>query len=311
MSWEKKGVFFRTTGAYFWNQTHAQGPFLDCINEKIWRVYYNTRDDKNHTRTSYIDVEAGHPEHIIYKHPKPILDLGPVGAFDDCGSMGTQIINFQGKKYMFYIGWNVRNTVPYHLSLGVAVSDDGIVFKKCFSGPILDRIAIEPYMCTSCDVRIEDGLWKMWYTSGNGYVMVEDSWEPLYDIKYATSADGVSWERHKCIAVPIQNKYEALGVPSVLFEDEKYKMWYSYRDIRNYRVDRNASYRIGYAESKDGMHFQRLDHLAGITISRDRNAWDGQMIAYGRVISYHGKKYMFYNGNGFGQSGMGYAVWKD
>ena len=80
-----------------------------------------------------------------------------------------------------------------------------------------------------------------------------------------------------------------------------YKMWYSYRECRNIET-----YRIGYAESYDGLTWQRLDHEAGIDVSE--NAWDGQMIEYPCVIDYQGERYMLYNGNQNGKTGFGMAV---
>lgn len=308
MRWVKKGNFFKNQNNDYWNKTHAQNPVIDIVDDNIWRIYYSTRDLNKRTRISYIEVEAGNPENILYIHNKPILELGDIGDFDDCGVMCSDIVNFNGKKYLYYLGWNVRNTIPYHLSIGLAVSDDGKYFKKLFKGPILDRTSIEPYLCTSCCVVIENDCWKMWYTSGTGYKIINNYVEPLYNIKYATSKDGVEWNRENVVSVDYNNDHEALGVPSVLFEDGKYKMWYSYRDILDYRINEKHSYRIGYAESNDGIYFNRMDNKTGIDISKLDNEWDSKMIAYGKVIKNKNKKYMFYNGNGFGQTGIGYAI---
>jgi predicted GH43/DUF377 family glycosyl hydrolase len=83
-------------------------------------------------------------------------------------------------------------------------------------------------------------------------------------------------------------------------------MWYSYRGIKDYRTDKKHAYRIGYAESSDGIKWTRKDDIVGIDVSED--GWDSQMIAYPYVYEHEGRKYMIYNGNGFGKSGFGYAV---
>ena len=83
-------------------------------------------------------------------------------------------------------------------------------------------------------------------------------------------------------------------------------MWYSFRSITNYRSSRDSSYRIGYAESSDGIKWERKDHLVGIEKSDD--GWDSEMIEYCHILDINGKKHMFYNGNGFGKTGFGYAV---
>jgi len=67
-----------------------------------------------------------------------------------------------------------------------------------------------------------------------------------------------------------------------------------------------ATYRMGYATSRDLATWVREDARAGIEPSPE--GWDSQMIAYPNVIQVGDRCYMFYNGNGFGQSGFGVAV---
>ena len=83
-------------------------------------------------------------------------------------------------------------------------------------------------------------------------------------------------------------------------------MFYSFRNNVNYRSDVNASYRIGYAESTDGLDWTRKDEATGI--DRSPAGWDSEMMAYPYVVIHQNKRYLFYNGNGFGKSGFGYAV---
>jgi hypothetical protein len=73
-------------------------------------------------------------------------------------------------------------------------------------------------------------------------------------------------------------------------------MWYSYR---------GSSYRIGYAESDDGVAWVRKDEEAGIDVSPD--GWDSEMIEYPCVFDHAGSRYMLYNGNGYGATGIGLA----
>jgi hypothetical protein len=69
---------------------------------------------------------------------------------------------------------------------------------------------------------------------------------------------------------------------------------------------RSKGYRLGYAESKDGVTWQRRDDDVGIDVSAD--GWDSEMIAYASVVAHGDKVYMFYNGNNCGATGFGYAI---
>ena len=46
-------------------------------------------------------------------------------------------------------------------------------------------------------------------------------------------------------------------------------------------------------------------------IERAADGWDSAMMEYPFVYEHRGLKYMLYNGNGFGESGIGYAVLRD
>ncbi len=85
-------------------------------------------------------------------------------------------------------------------------------------------------------------------------------------------------------------------------------MWYAYRGSVDYRDGAN-SYRIGYAESANAVDWERKDEAAGIQYSS--SGWDSTMQTYPCVVKHRGTKYLFYNGNGFGRTGIGYAVYED
>ncbi|MCL2718598.1 MAG: hypothetical protein FWE14_07430 [Lachnospiraceae bacterium] len=307
MKWESKGIIFSNNQQYNWNKTHAQIPTVDIIGADIFRVYYSTRDDQNRSYTSYFDVSATNPSQIIYEHDSYILPLGESGAFDDCGVMPSSILSKGDDKYFYYIGWNVRNTIPYYLSIGLAIQEESeSSFRKFGNGPVLGRNLYEPYLCSTPFVLYDDSKWHMWYMSGTGFETIYDRIEPLYDIKYAYSCDGIHWEAKGQAAIKYKHNKESICRPCVIKEDGIFKMWYTYRSIINYRTDKLKSYRIGYAESRDGIDWTRLDEAVGINIPDE--GWDSQMQAYPYVIAHNNRKYMFYNGNGFGQSGIGYAI---
>ena len=83
-------------------------------------------------------------------------------------------------------------------------------------------------------------------------------------------------------------------------------MWFGKRKDSDYRNNFENTYRIGYAESQNGIDWDRMDEKAGIDLSLE--GWDSEMISYPNVIKKENQLLMFYNGNGFGKSGFGYAT---
>ncbi len=307
MKWVKRGLVFKPSNNYDWMQTHAQFPIVDKISDDRLRIYFGTRDRKNRTLTTYIEVEADNPKNVLYLHDKPILPLGRLGCFDDSGVMPSDIVNHNDKKYFFYLGWNVGHSVRFRVANGLAISNDsGRTFKRISEGPIMDRSIIDPLGASTQRVLIEKKHWKTWYVSYTKWEIINETTEPFYNIKYAESEDGINWKRKGIVCIDFTSDKEAITAGFVLKEGDIYKMWYSYRKGSDYRTDRNQGYRIGYAESVDGLRWERKDNEVGIDVSLE--GWDSEMIAYSYIYEHKGKKYMFYNGNDFGKSGFGYAV---
>ena len=133
MKFIKKGRIYIPNGSKKWSKTHAQLPVADFIeNENIIRIYFSTRDEYGRSLPDYIEVNADNPTEILTTNQTPILPLGQLGEFDDCGVMPSWVVNKNNEKWLYYIGWNVRNTIPYHNSVGLAISKDGgKYFSKC------------------------------------------------------------------------------------------------------------------------------------------------------------------------------------
>lgn len=305
--WTKLGVIHTVDGKASWNRTHAQCPTALPIGDDVLRVYYGTRDGQNRTRTTFIDVDANDPTRVLYRHDRPILELGRLGTFDESGVMPNWALEHDGKVYFHYLGWNVGATVRYRVALGLAVSEDGgTTFERVSEGPVMDRSMIDPIGVSTNCVLIDQGVWKSWYMSYTGWEVHDSLTEPLYHIRYAESPDGVHWTPSGKVCIDYADGNEGgIARPSVLKTHGGYRMWYSTRMRSGYREDEARSYRMGYAESNDGLDWTRMDERAGLTTSGD--GWDSMMVAYPNVCAHGGRLIMFYNGNGFGASGIGCA----
>ena len=307
--WIKKGKIYNVNGQFDWNKTHAQVPVVDVLEDRI-RVYYSTRDISGRSNVSYLEVEKTNPEKIIYAHTAPLFELGNLGSFDDSGIMPSSIITVGNKKYLYYIGWTTRGTVPFQNAVGLAISEDGgKVFKKLSEGPIISVNFIEPYFSGTSFVTFENNTFKMWYLSCIKWENFDGKPEPIYNIKYAESLDGITWNQTGKVAIELNDDEGGLVSAAVIKEDAKYKMWFGKRKKSDYRNNNTNGYKIGYAESLDGKDWIRKDDEAGIDISKD--GWDSEMISYPYVFKKDNNLIMLYNGNGFGKTGFGYAVWEE
>ena len=304
--WEKKGLIFSVDNISEEMKSHVLGPTV-VVNERSFRIFFSSRDQDQTSRPFYIDVDKTDPSKIIHIETTPLFHLGDLGTFDDDGVMPCSAVDLgKGVIRLYYVGWNRGVTVSYRNSIGLAVSHDGGArFERMYEGPVIDRSFREPHMAASpCVLKVGD-VWKCWYTSGTRWITVEGKTEPIYTIRYAESADGVNWERDGRHCLNQRCQQEAFARPTVLKISGKYRMWYSFRESHDYRGGA-GSYRIGYAESLDGRIWSRLDSEAGIGASEE--GWDSEMLCYPCVVRVGENLVMFYNGNGFGKSGLGFAT---
>ena len=74
-----------------------------------------------------------------------------------------------------------------------------------------------------------------------------------------------------------------------------YRMWYCHR---------GNAYRLGRADSPDGLTWERRP--TGLDVSPA--GWDSEMIGYPALFTHRGRRFLLYNGNGYGRTGFGVAV---
>lgn len=297
--WRRKGLILRPDPARDWMKSHVAVPVAERLKGDRCRVYFCSRDAFNRSRIGYAELDLREPEKILYVTPKPVLGLGELGAFDDNGVTPTEVLDRGGKKYLYYVGWNKGTTVRMHLYAGLAVSSDGgKSFKRYSRAPVLERIKEDPLLTATLSIVKEGPVYRMWYISGDRWFERGGETFPVYNVKYAESRDAIHWKREGRVCVDYKDPGEhALARPCVLKENGLYKMWYSYK---------GADYRIGYAESRDGLKWTRKDEEAGLEPPAE--GFDSVMQEYASVVAHKGRKYMFYNGNEYGKDGIGLAV---
>ena len=302
-SWSKLGLVFCANNQFDFMHSHASMPMVAQIYGDIVKIIFSSRDKNNVSSicSLLLNMKTFKVEKLS---DKPVLSAGELGCFDDSGVLACSFLHDGEEQRLYYIGWNLGVTVPFRNSIGVAVSlDNGVNFNRKYTGPILDRTKDEPHFVASTCVIKDDGIYKAWYLSCTGWeAMQTGQSRHHYHIKYAESKDGFNWHRQGKVAIDFKDQYEyAISVPRVIKEDGVYKMWFSSRGSRH-----EPTYRIRYATSSDGIHWQRK--ADDIVLNVSEGGWDSDMVCYPYIYDYGGKRFMLYNGNGYGKSGFGIAV---
>ena len=299
--WKKKGLIYKADNIYPWRNQFAMLPTPILVDNKL-RIFIGICDKDNVGRIGYVDVNPNNPSEVLCVSREPVLDIGRKGSFDDNGVVPISVIECDGKIFLYYVGFQLGVNVPYYMFGGLAISvDGGHTFSRYSESPILDRCGDEIYARCGINVIYDQGIYKMWYIGSNreGWTTSGGKLRPLYIMKYTESLDGIHWGKEPIQCMSYKNDDEhGFGRPFVWRDGNMLKMYYS---IRTY----SRGYYIGYAESYDGIKWNRKDELAGIDVGVD--SWDDTNLSYPYIYKYNEHIYMFYNGNGCGKTGFGYA----
>lgn len=231
-------------------------------------VYFSPRDSKNRShiyRASFNPLTGKLGSADCYLSP------GNVGCYDDAGCMVSWVKRDGPRVLCYFIGWNLSVSVPFRNCIGLAIDRNKLY------GPILDRNLYDNYGVGSCC----DGL--RWYLS---VVRWKDGRHYYHIVNGRPHSPAITFK---------DSTEYAIARPSVIQDSDCYRMWYCYR---------GDYYRIGYAESKDGQQWERKDHLApSARKSHQENAPDDER-CYPYVFDYEGRRFMLFNGEGYGRHGF-------
>jgi hypothetical protein len=282
-----------------WAVSHAAVPFVRSAGAATIELFFSPRDALGRSHTAMGELRLGEDGPTITVAPEPVLRPGQPGAFDDSGAMGACLVQHDGREYLYFIGWSRGVTVPFTTFIGCAVSDDGgRTFERVSLAPVVGRSDADPFLATSPWVLVEGRRWRMWYASGVRWASTEQGARHEYRIVHAESDDGIEWRPTRDVCIDFASKEEyAIARPCVLVDGGRYRMWFSHR---------GRAYSIGYAESDDGITWERDDEAGGL---RPQGAgWESQSVEYPCVFDHEGRRWLLYNGNGYGETGIGLAV---
>ncbi|HEV2974871.1 MAG TPA: hypothetical protein VGX69_07710 [Solirubrobacteraceae bacterium] len=299
--WHKRGLLIEPPTGQPWARTHAALP-VACSGERgLIDLYYSPRDGQGRAHIGLAELRA-EPSAMLTAvdfEPDAVLSPGPIGAFDESGVTVSCVVELADATLLYYTGWTLGVTVPFYFYVGLAIRTRGARrFERVSAAPILERDAVDPYLTASPWVLCENGSWRMWYVSCVDWRVVDGEPRHRYHVRYAESEDGITWRRAGRVAIDFADEREyAMGRPCVVRDGDRYRMWFAAR---------GEQYRLAYAESPDGLTWERDDSLIGLDLSAE--GWDREMLAYPSILDHDGQRYLLYNGDGYGQTGIGYAT---
>jgi len=163
---------------------------------------------------------------------------GALGPVFDCSVLKIE------NAYKMWFSWRSAKLIGY------CTSEDGISWtlpKVALTAE--EKSAWEGFEVSRPTVLLKDGVYHMWYTGQN----IPSKSDGESSIGYASSKDGINWTRREGgpVLKPDQSWENSTACsPHVIWDEGKFKMWYSGGGI----LEAEA---IGYATSEDGIHWMK------------------------------------------------------
>jgi hypothetical protein len=316
MKWKKLGKIFDPTQHRLPNECveFAKSPQALVFNDFV-RIYFSTcavdkTNGKYLSHVAFVDMQKNLRD-VIRVSDKTVIPLGGLGCFDEHGIFPMNVLRHGDIVYGYISGWSRRVSVSVETAIGLALShDDGLSFQRIGNGPVLATSLREPCLIVDGFVKVIGDIFHMWYIFGTGWKMFSPDTVPdrTYKIGHAISSDGINWTKEEArqIIADKLGEYESQALPTVIEIEGRYHMFFSYRQSFDFRNNKDRSYRIGHAFSKDLVNWTRDDENPSLNVTeRD---WDSDMLCYPNVFELDGNVYLLYNGNEFGRYGFGLAI---
>src|SRR5262245_13244913 len=110
--WRRLGRLGLDTSRASWAHTHAALPVIDPLGHDRFRLYVSLRDEQGRARIGRTTLTMAESPGLEPLDPEPVVDLGPLGAFDDSGVTTSCLVATGRTRLLYYTGWSRGGTVP-------------------------------------------------------------------------------------------------------------------------------------------------------------------------------------------------------
>ena len=237
----------------------------------------------------------------------PVMMPGKQSSWNDASSFAPTVFVFKDTLRMLYAGSNAYG-FNSTISIGYAWSLDDITWQQYSNNPVLSPQAGEwdyPH-CNYLHVVVDGDTLRMWYGGGS---MIQLGMR----IGYATSVDGIHWNRYPQPVIEPNAAWNKDGVVpgGVIKEDSIFKMWFGGGVGTAGYPSLTSKWKTGYATSSDGIHWTLFDDPV---VSNGRSTdFDANEVLNACVIRSDSIYDMWYFGHNSGnrKGAIGYASSSD
>jgi hypothetical protein len=293
--WRKLGRVLEASGALL-SRSHVMLPTPHVMTDRV-RVFYASCDAELRGRIFFADFEPAPPFALMAVSPEPVFGVGAAGAFDCDGVNPSQVIETEDGLALLYIGWRRGpSDEPYTLFAGLAASgDQGRSFTRN-PEPLLPPRPGERLFRTAPFIHRDGQGYRLHYIGGDLFIDGEGGRRtPVYSLMEQRSAGLWDWSgpARVLMAPDVEAGEVGFGRP-VITPDGRLMV-----SLRTH---------AGYQLVETDLEFDpRTRPPLTPVIPPPFEAWEAGMTCFGAPCAVGPNELLFYNGDGYGRTGMGLA----
>jgi hypothetical protein len=233
------------------------------------------------------------------------LQKGEPGGFDENGVFPASIIDLENSIALSYTGFQLGQQIPHYNFGGLAVrNEQNSLMQRISKAPILDRadegLTVRAGLSAIRVGDFNDNDWLSVYASGSTFEFINGKMRPNYSV-FSQFSHPLKLQKSGKMTVPFNDQEHGVGRPYLISNENLILLFYT-RRLKDF------NYLPGLAISDDqGKTFHRFDHILE-NVTQRLQGFDNEMQYFPAPLIWQDKLYVFYNGNNFGQYGMG--VWE-
>lgn len=206
-----------------WYGSHTLNPYITLENSNYNLLF--TANSATSGRWNIGKASSSNGIDAWNISPDPIFE--PSGSWEFDINFANILTDNQQFKLWYNTGTTTWLSGPDRFRIGYAISPLNYIWSRyphvLFGGPNTwdmggpDR---------GFSIVYKDSLYHLWYAATNAGNLADN---PYWRIGYATSSDGINWTKHSnnpVIEKTTDWELNNMMYPYVLYEDEKFKMWY-------------------------------------------------------------------------------------
>lgn len=270
--------------------SHAANPVVVKLDDCIYRIFFNSRDLNQRSSVYSVDFNLD-SKRLIPNTLRTQFLLGDSNSyFKDGISLGSHFV-LDGFNWIGFMGWVNPPSEHWHGTIGRFRLESNFDLEYIEKTPWFDLDTDDQISLSYPAVYFSQNVMHVWYGTtltwdgGNG--------EMVHVLKEKISKDFVQFKASNRFLEWKMGDAQAFSRPSIVEVQDGLLMAYSVRGNK-------TKYRIGFGTIRDDITV--IKEIA--SYSPSKSPWENEMVEYPYLVAHKGSIYMFYNGNGYGKSGI-------